>query len=110
MTTAVTERVKSHGWREMSVPGANVAGILLRAFQKGPCRVLLSQEPHGSRLRWHLSISCAERYPCWEEIKDARYALLPLGLTFAQILPPPQDFVNVHPNCFHLWEIEDGEW
>ena len=32
--------------------------------------------------------------------------LLPLALTFAQILPPPREYVNIHPNCFHLWEIE----
>ena len=68
------------------------------------------QEPHGAKVRWHLSISCADRYPGWEEIKDARYSLLPLGLTFAQILPPPNEYTNIHRNCFHLWEIEDGEW
>ena len=45
-----------------------------------------------------------------DRIVDARYALLPLGLTFAQILPPPNEYVNIHRNCFHLWEIEGDEW
>lgn len=115
------ERVKSHGWQEMIMPGddrvrsATELSALTalrqsgtKMFTKGACRVLLSHEPkfEGDGLRWHLSISCADRYPTWEEIKDARYSLLPLGLTFAQILPPMNEFVNIHPNCFHLWEID----
>lgn len=105
-------RVKSHGWRELGENPviSSAVGVPTKLYSKGPCRVLVSQEPHGAKLRWHLSISCSDRYPGWEEIKDARYALLPLGLTFAQILPPPNEYTNIHPNCFHLWEIEDGEW
>lgn len=104
------QRVKSHGWREIEAPRLPHNGPT-RAYQKGPCRVLVSQEDHkNGKPRWHLSISCADRYPGWNEIKDARYSLLPLGLTFAQILPPPQEFVNIHPNCFHLWEIDHAEW
>lgn len=110
---AMTEpQAKSHGWREIAPPSGISAGlgVPVRAYVKGPCRVLVSHEPHGAQMRWHLSISCADRYPGWEEIKDARYSLLPLGLTFAQILPPPRQYTNIHRNCFHLWEIDDGEW
>lgn len=117
-------RVKTHGWEELSLgPLAELgrhctaqynAMALLRAsgtrmYAKDACRVLVSQEPRpgkGERRWWHLSISCADRYPTWEEIKDARYSLLPMGLTFAQLLPPLNEFVNIHPNCFHLWEID----
>lgn len=105
-------RAKPHGWREMMTPDgvSAITGVAVRAYTKGPCRVLVSHEPHGAKLRWHLSISCANRYPGWEEIKDARYSLLPFGLTFAQILPPPHEYMNLHRNCFHLWEIDHGEW
>lgn len=105
-------RVKSHGWRELGENPlvSQMTGALTKAYTKGPCRVLVSQERHGEKMRWHLSISCADRYPGWEEIKDARYSLLPLGLTFAQILPPPSEYTNIHRNCFHLWELEEGEW
>lgn len=85
-------------------------GSSARAFKKGDCGVLITLEEHGKKPRWHLSISCQNRWPTWEEIKDARYTLLPNNLTFAQILPPPGDYINIHPNCFHLWEIDDGEW
>ena len=103
--------MKAHGWREMEPVKIKVAEVeFAKAFVKGPCRVLISQEDHLGKLRWHLSISCRDRYPGWEEIKDARYSLLPSGLTFAQILPPLDQYINIHPNCFHLWEVDHGEW
>ena len=117
------ERVKSHGWVEHQIP----SGVTLmerqatelmrqtktRLYDKGPCQVLVSQELRpkkgDARTYWHLSISCRDRYPTWEEIKDARYSLLPMGLTFAQILPPMDQYTNIHPNCFHLWELDNFE-
>jgi hypothetical protein len=99
--------VKAHGWQElqpMHLPGIPDA---VRSFSKGDCRVLLGNEDRQRNgvKRLHLSISCHARYPHWDEIKDARYALLPLGVTFAMLLPPPGEYVNVHKNCFHLWEL-----
>jgi hypothetical protein len=103
----MSEHVKAHGWRDRG-PMLLECGAV-RAFTKGGCRVFIAQEDrHGTnKQRWHLSISRQDRYPGWDEIKDARYSLLPLGLTFAMILPPPNEYVNIHGNCFHLWEIED---
>ena len=75
-----------------------------QVFQCGPLRVIISKDDG----RWHLSISCQTRYPGWDEIKSARYDLLPNNIYMAQILPPKEHFVNCHPNCFHLWEIPDS--
>ena len=61
------------------------------------------------RQRWHLSISCRDRYPTWDEIKEARYRLIPNNVTMAMLLPPKEQYVNIHPNCFHLHEIEGEE-
>ena len=58
---------------------------------------------HG---KWHLSISHRHRYPTWDEIKFARYEFLPGSKTIAMILPPTNEYVNLHQNCFHLHEIE----
>lgn len=101
--------IKSHGWREVEIPRVPGLHPSTKAWIKGGNRVLIAQEPrHGNdRLMWHLSISREDRYPGWDEIKDARYALLPLGLTFAMLLPPPGEYVNIHRNCFHLWEYDD---
>lgn len=104
---------KGHGWTDFGEQEMRMGSIThrVRVFTKGECRVLVSREDHGKKkIRYHLSISCANRYPMWDEIKDARYSLLPLGLTFAQILPPLNEYTNIHPNCFHLWEIDHDEW
>lgn len=57
---------------------------------------------------WHLSISHPSRYPTWDEIRDARYELLPNDCTMAMLLPPKEQYVNLHPNCFHLHEVPDA--
>ena len=78
-------------------------GHSVQAFEKGPCRVLVAQE--GGR--WHLSISCPDRYPSWDEIADARYKLLADDVDMAFILPPLRDYINLHPFVFNLWQVVD---
>lgn len=83
----------------------------IRRFEMGECTILLSRDPagvDGERL-WHLTISCPERHPTWDEIKTARYRLLPLDLTFAMLLPPPEHYVNLpeQDHVFQLWESMD---
>lgn len=75
-----------------------------RAWRLGACAVFAGVEMG----KWHLSISHRSRYPTWDEIKEARYRFIPDNVTMAMILPPRGEYVNVHPNCFHLHEI-DGE-
>jgi hypothetical protein len=53
----------------------------------------------------HMSVSHPKRYPTWDELKALRYALLPNDKTFGILFPPKEQYVNVHPNCFHLHEI-----
>jgi hypothetical protein len=82
----------------------------VKAFRRGKLRILIGQQVMGDvraggLLRWHMSISCADRYPTWNEIRDARYALLPDDCTMAMLLPPKTQYVNIHQNCFHLHEI-----
>lgn len=57
----------------------------------------------------HVSISHASRYPTWDEIKDVREQLCGEQETMAMILPPKSEYVNVHPFCFHLWQLNDKE-
>lgn len=85
----------------------------LECYIKGDCRVILAEEPWGgspvdhTRHRTHLSISCQFRLPTWDEVKDARYSLMGLGLQVAMMLPPSNEYINVHNYCFHLYEIPD---
>lgn len=84
-------------------PAMEIEGVRTRChLSESDCAVLVAKEPAG----WHLSISHPERYPTWDEIKEARYRFTPSNVTMAMILPPPEQYVNVHSNCFHLHEIE----
>lgn len=71
------------------------------AYTCGDLQVLRTREDGA----WHLSISHPTRYPTWDEIRDARYDLLPDDVTMAMLLPPRAEYVNIHENCFHLHEI-----
>lgn len=112
-------------WREFAVPQVvretlkADGAVSIRGYQQG-CEdgghlsVLIAKEPTG----WHLSIShrfdvlgpngypSPGRYPTWDEIADARYDLLPDEVTMAMLLPPRDQYVNIHPTTFHLHEIE----
>lgn len=55
--------------------------------------------------RWHLSVS-AKFSLGYQQLKDVRYKFLPNDIQVAQVFPPREEFVNVHRNCWHLWEIK----
>lgn len=84
----------------------------LRRFQMGPCNIMVGREPAGANgeLLWHLTISTPSRHPNWDEIKTARYRLLPLDICFAMLLPPPDQYVNVpeQDHVMQLWEVRDA--
>lgn len=83
-------------------------------------------EPHGAYLSviaepspwgYHLSIShrvheqdviVPGRYPTWDEIVEARYLFCPAQATMAQLLPPREQWVNLHETTFHLWEVTEA--
>ena len=82
--------------------------------------ILITQDPVQRELRrvlasgddgyrWHLSISHPNRYPTWDEQKEARYELLPDDAYFVSILPPKADYLNRDPHCFHWVELRDGD-
>ncbi len=64
----------------------------------------LDQTQHG-RLH-HLSISRPERYPNWDEIFSAKEIIMG-NIDVMMILPRKEDYVNLHKNCFHLWETPE---
>ena len=68
----------------------------------GECSVLAAKEGD----KWHLSIAHRSRYPTLDEIRDARYKFVPDDVTMAMIYPPKDEYVNLHNNCFHLWQVK----
>lgn len=100
-------------WKEDS-RGLNGGGRIFWAeVPDGLLMVIVARE-FG---KWHLSIShrlriigpggyaIPGRYPTWDEIAHARYALLPDELTFGILLPPKAEYVNLHSTTFHLHEV-----
>lgn len=75
-----------------------------KCYQMGMCSVFHS--------RHHLSISCRSRYPSWDEIAEARDRLCDPEETWIMVLRPPDEYVNVDENCFHLWSKTgiQSEW
>lgn len=114
MTTPTALAAPPARWTEISVKDLVAAGLLVRgsrgytrpAPDGGRLSVFVSREPDG----WHLSISHSfrsqpGRYPTWDEIVEARYRFLPNDITVAQLLPPLEEYTNVHATTFHLWEV-----
>lgn len=91
---------------------SDALGCEEHVFRMGECRIILGFEPGGmsGEKRWHLTISCPDRHPTWDEIKTARYRLLGPDTVIAMILPPPEFYVNVEAqdHVFQLWQIDDA--
>src|SRR5262245_36702420 len=68
----------------------------------GSCKIIRQRT---DRYGWHLSISHPTRYPTWDEIAEARYQLMPDEITAGILLPPSDEYVNLHQNCFHVHQI-----
>lgn len=77
-------------------------------WQKGPVRALVGREVwRDESVRWHISASCEDRVPTWEELVTAAHELRP-GVPFCMGVPPRTWWMNVHPNVLHLWETRDA--
>jgi hypothetical protein len=84
------------------------AGPEPRRYQHGELMALVAREPlRNSRPRWHVSVSSPSRLPTWDELVGAAHALRP-GVPMAIAVPPRSWWINVHPYCLHLWELDDN--
>lgn len=69
-------------------------------FLFGDCIVMVAKEND----LYHLSISA--NHPLgYQQIKLARYKFIPNARIMAQIFPSREEFVNLHENCYHMFEI-----
>ena len=56
----------------------------------------------------HVSIAFAHRSPSWREIKALKALFYGPDVAAMMILPEEENFVNAHPNCFHLWQTPEA--
>lgn len=107
-------------------PAALTAEVAKHLAGPGPegCRVYLTD--NGLRVIWdrprgvhgrliHVSISHRDRHPTWEEIKAAKDRFFGDAHDAIMVFPRSELWVNIHPNCFHLWELPkipgpSGRW
>lgn len=60
----------------------------------------------GPGMYRHISLSRADRYPGWDEMRDFIYGcgLFDHSYDVVMYLPPPERYVNLHPNTFHFYQ------
>lgn len=100
------------GVLRMLNPPSTMPGVLAEIWLTiGSLRVCVSLDPihpifgEQETPTYHLSASFSGKSPTWDQLRDARYNLLPHVDYMAQLLPPLSEYVNFHRYTHHLHEI-----
>jgi len=103
----VAERVRWTERKPMLMGSSHLRVYERRATDAAGLRVIVGREPlgPGGAMEWHLSMSAEGRYPTWDELAEARERFLPDPITFGMVLPPRDQYVNLHQTTFHLYEL-----
>jgi len=75
----------------------------------GPIGVMAGLERHGGRRWMHLSVSRRNRLPSWEDLKLVKKVLAGPERQAIQVIPRDKEYVNIHPNCLHLFVCLDDD-
>ncbi len=90
-----------------------------KAYGFGECHVLHGIEETDTRggivvKLHHVSISCPNRYPTWDEMKFIVYSLVPADVGMHMMLPrrdakpgTRDEYLDQHPWCLHWWETTE---
>jgi hypothetical protein len=71
---------------------------------QGPCGEKLRIVSSGGQNGWeHVSVSIERRIPNWQEMCFVKEAFWNDDECVMQLHPPKSDYINLHPNCLHLW-------
>jgi hypothetical protein len=69
---------------------------------------------HDVTPRWgpllHVSVSTSREYlehPPWDDLLAIRAAFFPSDRDAMMVLPREADYINIHPNTWHLWEAPE---
>lgn len=83
-------------------------GYALR--ERGGLRVLIDVSFKADDRAWlHVSVSRAKYPPSWDDLKRVKRDFIGDQNVAVMVFPAAEDFVNIHPNCHHLWHCVDGE-
>lgn len=105
MTELIHSRIEVPApWKELQ---RSEDGVM--AQHPSGLRVIVSDSIEEDGRRWrHLSVTAMRRTPHWHELKAVKEKWL--GDDYAYTVFPPSDrYVNIHPNCLHLFQCLDEE-
>jgi hypothetical protein len=71
-------------------------------FSKGPLRIISSGSQEFGEWE-HVSVSCKDRCPTWEEMCFVKNMFWYEGETVLQFHPKQAAYINRHEFCLHLW-------
>ena len=52
----------------------------------------------------HVSLSYPDHLPSWDDVKLVRAAFYRSDIDVMMVLPRAEDYVNIHPFTFHMWQ------
>ena len=55
----------------------------------------------------HVSVSRQDRYPSWNEIIEVKDNFFG-DIDCMMVMPKKDDYVNIHKNCFHIWQMPES--
>lgn len=57
----------------------------------------------------HVSVSHRNRIPTWEEMCKVKELFFEDDEVAMQLHPAKKDYINIHPNCLHLWRPQNQD-
>ena len=86
-------------------PGDAQNGMFVVQLQHGQSVHVIASNGGG----WeHVSVSRRDRVPTWHEMCQIKDMFFSQDDVVIQFHPAQRDYVNIHPNCLHLWRPIDG--
>jgi hypothetical protein len=100
-----TGRVRKGKWSSDSSYGCNGAFMVLSPFllDMSLCIIASSGADERSQGFEHVSVSCENRTPTWEEMQWVKEQFWKDDETCFQLHPTKAVYVNCHPFCLHIW-------
>lgn len=83
----------------------NGAFLIPSPIDGGALKVIASDQGEWD----HVSVSRVNRCPNWPEMEFVKRTFFRDNETAMQLHVPPEDHVNVHPHCLHLWRPQGRE-
>lgn len=92
---------------DRDVPGAGKAYSWRRRDGVTVLMGVEDRSPGG--VWWHLSIAHPKQLPSWQTVVEAKEVFMGRETCAMHLVPPRSHWLNVHPNCLHLWVRLDAD-